>query len=85
MKFLILASVVAVVCIVLFAVGLVSPASSRRMQKTTDRLTRKAEDRGQAKGGRLGNLARTVFKRSRHAIDRSAEAGRQMHKFIRRD
>ncbi|MDQ4148901.1 MAG: hypothetical protein M3164_02745 [Actinomycetota bacterium] len=79
MKLLILAFVVALVCVVLFVAGFLSPPRSRRMQKKADGLSRKAEGKGEEKAGRFGNAAGSAFKRSRHAADRSAEKGRQLH------
>ena len=79
MKVLVLALVVALVCVVLFVVGVVAPARSRRMQRSVDRLSRKGEDTSDRNAGRLGDANRKMLEKMRHAADASAEKGRELH------
>lgn len=82
MKLLVLFLVVGVVCAVLFVAGVFSPPRSRRMQRATDKSARKAEREGSRRAGRFGNLAARAFRKSRKAADRSASAGRKVHRRI---
>ncbi len=82
MKLLALGVVFSVVCVVLFFAGVFWPKRSRRMQEKTGALARKAEDKGEQRGGKLGDVAKAAFRRSRHGADRSAEKGRQINKRI---
>ena len=82
MKLVAVGVVVGVVCVVLFLAGVFRPKRSRRMQERTGALARKAEDKGKQKGGKLGDVAQAVLRRSRHAADRSAEKGRQINERI---
>ena len=79
MKVLVLVFVVAVVCVLLFVVGVVAPARSRRMQRSVDRLSRKGEDTSGRNAGRLGDANRKMLEKMRHAADASAEKGREVH------
>lgn len=85
MKTVLLIAVVGVVCVVVFIAGVVSPSRSRRMQQKTDGVTAKGEVKGDQKAGKLGDLARKAFRKSRHAVDLSAEKGREVHHRVKRD
>ena len=79
MKVLLLAVIVVVVCVVLFLVGVVAPARSRRLQRSVDRLSRKGEDTSDRNAGRLGDANRMMLEKMRRAADASAEKGREVH------
>ncbi len=85
MKLLILLVVVVLACIVLFVAGALSPAKSRRLQKSVDNKSRKAEKKGYEKAGSLGDMSSDALKKGRHAADHSAEKGRQIHDEIAPD
>lgn len=85
MKLLVLFVVIGVVCVVLFVVGLFSPAKSKRMQQSTDGFSEEMEKKGSDKAGRLGDMMHKAMKKSRHAADQSAEKGREIHHHIGRD
>jgi hypothetical protein len=78
MKVVVLVVVIVAICAVLFVTGVVSPPRSRRLQGLTDRFSMKAERKGDQKGGRLGDFTRDALEKSRRAVDRSAEKGREL-------
>ena len=77
MKLLLLAIGLLILCIVLFILGVFSPDRSRRAQRAVDDLSKKAEDRSDKSGGRLGDLTRDALETARGAADASARAGRR--------
>jgi hypothetical protein len=79
MKTLLLVVVVALVCVVLFVVGVFLPARSRRMQEGVDRLSRTGERKSEEKAGPFRGLTRSGFRLLRGAADKSAEQGREIH------
>jgi hypothetical protein len=79
MKALLLLGVLAVVCVVLFVVGVFSPRRSRRMQEGVDRLTRTGERKSDQKAGRFGDATERGLRLMRKAADRSARKGRDAH------
>ena len=84
MKVLALILVIAFVCVVLFVAGVFSPGRSQRLQDGVRRISGKAEKKGDERGGRVGDMTRDAFKKSRHAADRSSEKGREIHDKIAR-
>lgn len=80
MKLVLLFALVAIVCVALFLTGVVSPRRSRDMQRATDELAVKGESKGKRKGGKMGDMARHALVKSRHAADRSAKKGREVHR-----
>lgn len=85
MKVLVLFLAVALVCVVLFVLGIFSPAKSRRMQRSTDDFSEKLEKKSSIKAGRLGDMVEKAMRKSRHAADRSGEKGREIHDHTRPD
>ncbi len=79
MKALLLVVFVAVLCVVLFLVGFVSPRRSRRVQARVGRVSRKGEAKGDRNAGRVGDATRKSLERMRSAADASAEKGRSAH------
>jgi hypothetical protein len=79
---LLLASVVVVVCLVLFVVAVFAPARSRKMQNAVGRASRKGERKSDRRAGRFGDLTRSVLRVSRKAVDKSAEKGRDVHRKV---
>ncbi|MDQ4005983.1 MAG: DUF6411 family protein [Actinomycetota bacterium] len=79
MKVLLLVGLLAVVCVVLFVTGIISPKRSRTMQRSVDRLARKGERKGDRNAGRLGNLSRSGLAAMRRAANRSGRRGRKIH------
>ena len=69
----------AVVCIVLFVAGVISPARSRRWQSFTGGWFRKAERKGDESGGRVGDMTREALGLTRRATEASARRGRDLH------
>jgi hypothetical protein len=78
-KALILIVLLAVVCVVLFIAGVISPRRSRRMQEGVDRLSRWGEDKGDRRAGRFGDVSRKSLKKMRGGADASARKGREVH------
>lgn len=77
--------VLLLVCVVLFVVGVLSPARSRRMQGSVDKLSKKGQSKSGDRAGRLGDATATALKKSRKAADASARAGRRVHDKITPD
>ena len=82
MKAAVLLVVVAVVCVVLFVTGVFSPRASRRLQTKSSGLAQKGENRSEKRAGKLGDVASKSLRKARHATDRSADKGREVHKKI---
>ena len=80
MKAVLAILILAIVCLVLFVTGLISPGRSRRMQAKVDRLARKGEAKGESSGGRVGDLTRTGVEKMRNAADASADKGREINR-----
>ncbi len=85
MKVLVLLLGVVLVCVVLFVVGVIAPARSRRMQRSVGRLSRKGEDKSDRNGGRLGDANRKMLEKMRHAADASAQKGRHVNERLTPD
>lgn len=85
MKVAVLIVVAALVCIVLFISGVVSPDASRRLQRKSGGLARKGEERGARKAGKIGDMANRSLRKVRHTADRSAEEGREINERMRGD
>ncbi|MDQ3985958.1 MAG: DUF6411 family protein [Actinomycetota bacterium] len=79
MKALLLILILLLVCAVLFAVGVLSPRRSRKMQRGVDRVARKGEVKGDRSAGRFGDLTQKGLKQSRNATDVSGRKGREIH------
>jgi hypothetical protein len=79
MKTLLLIVLAAVVCVVLFVVGIFLPARSRRMQEGVDRLSRKGERKSEEKAGPFRGITRSGLRFLRGAADKSAQKGREIH------
>ena len=79
MHTILLIVIFAIVCIVLFTVGVIAPRRSRRMQQKVDELSLKAEQKGDDNAGRVGDAATRSLEKMRGAADASAEKGREIH------
>ena len=79
MKAVLLILLLVLVCAVLFAVGILSPRRSHKIQRVVDRLARKGEIKGDRSAGRFGDLTQKGLKQSRNAADTSARKGREIH------
>ena len=84
MKILLLAGLL-ILCIVLFVLGVFSPERSRRAQRAVDDLSKKAEDKSDRNGGRLGDFTRDALETARGAADASARAGRRVNEKVAGD
>ena len=71
--------VAAVLCVVLFLAGVLSPGRSRRWESVTGRWFRRAERKGDESGGRAGDVTRDALGLTRRATEASAERGREVH------
>ena len=69
-----------VACVVLFVTGVFSVDRSHRLQRWYNRQSGKAESKSDASGGRAGDFTRDSLKKMRHATDKSAKAGRSVHR-----
>ena len=81
-KALVLIVILALVCMVLFAVGVFSPKRSKRVQRSVDGLARKGEATGDRNAGGAGDATQIMLKRMRQAADASARTGRGVHRRI---
>ena len=79
MKALLLVVILAIVCVVLFIAGVISPRRSRRMQDGVDRLSLRGEDKSDRRAGRFGDVTRKSLEKMRGGADASAEKGREVH------
>ena len=79
MKALAVVAILAVVCIVLFVTGVISPRASRRMERKVDGIGRKGQSKGEAKAGKPGDATAKMLKGARHAAATSADKGRRLH------
>ena len=79
MKIILLAVIAAVVCVVLFIAGVISPRRSRKMQRGVDHLVEKGEERAGDNAGRLGDATEASLRKMRGASDASAQKGRDVH------
>lgn len=70
-------------CAVLFVVAVVSPGASRTLQGVLHRMTRKGQEKGERRAGRMGDWVSNSLKKLRRAGDKSAEAGREVHDKLR--
>ena len=59
----------AVLCLVLFLAGVISPSGSRRWQRTTSKWFRKVERKGDESAGRAGDMTSDAFRITRQATE----------------
>ena len=85
MKALALIVILAVICIVLFIVGVIVPRWSRKLQHGVDELSKRGEVKGDRNAGKLGDITESALKGTRRAADASARAGRRVNDKITPD
>ena len=85
MKLVLLGLVFVVICIVLFALGAVSPGRSKQLQRRVDSASGKGERKGDEKAGRFGDATRRTLEKMRRGADRSAEKGRDVNRRVTED
>ena len=80
MKALLPMLVLLIVCGVLFVTGVLSPRPSKRMQQAYGDASKKAEEKSNSNGGRVGDIAGDALEKGRHAAEGSGRAGRRVNK-----
>ena len=65
---------------VLFVLGVVSPARSRRAQRGVERPWRHVERKSDRHAGRVGDWVSAMFSWTRRGMAKAAEAGRTLRK-----
>ena len=75
-------AIVVAVVVLMFVLGLLVPRISRRAQGKEDRALLRGEAKGDRNAGALGDAAEGGMKLIRRAGDRSAEAGRKVHRKV---
>src|SRR4051812_20572998 len=67
-------------CVVLFVLGVFAPKRSVRAQRWVSTKLRKAERNADESAGKAGDAARTSLEKTRGATNKSARAGRKVHR-----
>lgn len=85
MKALLPLLILFVVCMVLFIMGVFWPRRSKRMQQAYGDVSKKAEEKSNNSGGRVGDIAGDALEKGRHAAEGSGRAGRRVNNKLHRN